>query len=48
VKAGDTVIVLEAMKMANNLEAETDGTVTAVCVKQGENVLEDTPLLVIE
>lgn len=48
VKAGDTVIVLEAMKMANNLEAEKDGTVTAICVKQGESVMEDTPLVVIE
>jgi len=47
VKAGDTVIILEAMKMANNLEAESDGTVTAVCVKQGESVMEDTPLVVI-
>lgn len=48
VKKGDTVIVLEAMKMANNLEAENDGKVTAICVKQGENVMEDTPLVVIE
>lgn len=48
VKAGDTVIVLEAMKMANNLEAEKDGKVTAICVKQGESVLEDSPLVVIE
>lgn len=48
VKAGDTVIVLEAMKMANNLEAEKDGKVTAICVKMGESVMEDTPLVVIE
>lgn len=48
VKKGDTVIVLEAMKMANNLEAESDGKVTAICVKQGESVMEDTPLIVIE
>lgn len=48
VKAGDTVIVLEAMKMANNIEAEKDGKVTAICVKQGESVLEDAPLVVIE
>ena len=39
VKAGDTVIVLEAMKMANNLSAETDGKVTAICVKVGESVM---------
>ena len=48
VKVGDTVIVLEAMKMANNLEAEKNGKVTAICVKVGESVMEDTPLVVIE
>ena len=32
VKAGDTILVLEAMKMANNIEAEKDGKVTAICV----------------
>lgn len=48
VKAGDVVVVLEAMKMANNLEAEKDGKVTAICVKNGESVLEDAPLVVIE
>ncbi len=48
VKAGDTVVVLEAMKMANNIEAEKDGKVTAICIKQGESVMEDTPLVVIE
>ena len=48
INAGDTVVVLEAMKMANNIEAEKSGTVTAICVKQGENVMEDAPLVVIE
>lgn len=48
VKAGDTVVVLEAMKMANNLDAEKSGKVTAVLVKEGESVMEDTPLVVIE
>lgn len=48
VKAGDTVAVLEAMKMANNLDAEKSGKVTAVLVKEGESVMEDTPLVVIE
>ena len=48
VKAGDTVVILEAMKMANNLTAEKDGTVTAVLVAAGESVMEDTPLVVIE
>ena len=48
IKVGDTLVVLEAMKMANNIEAEKAGKVTAVCVKQGESVLEDTPLVVVE
>ena len=37
IKAGDTVVVLEAMKMANNLDAEKSGKVTAVLVKEGES-----------
>ena len=48
VSAGDTLVVLEAMKMANNLEAEKSGKVTAICVKVGESVMEDTPLVVVE
>ena len=35
VKAGDTVVVLEAMKMANNLDAQKSGKVPAVLVKEG-------------
>ena len=45
---GDTVVVLEAMKMQNNIEAEKDGKVTAIAVKVGQAVLEDDPLVVIE
>ena len=48
VKAGQTVLVLEAMKMANNIEAEKDGKITAICVKAGDTVMEDDPLVVIE
>ena len=48
VNAGDTVVVLEAMKMANNLTAEKSGKVTAVCVNIGESVMEDDALVVIE
>ena len=48
VQAGDTIIVLEAMKMANALEAEKSGKVTAICVKVGESVMEDDALVVIE
>lgn len=48
VNAGDAVVVLEAMKMANNLEAEKAGKVTAVCVEVGQSVMEGDALVVIE
>ena len=48
VQAGDNVIVLEATKMANNLQAEKSGKVTAICVKVGQSVMEDEALVVIE
>lgn len=47
VKKGDTVLVLEAMKMENNINAEIDGTVTSVCVAQGDSVMEGTVLMTI-
>ena len=48
VNVGDTVLVLEAMKMANNLAAEKSGKVTAVCVQPGQSVMEGDALVVIE
>lgn len=48
VSEGDTVVVLEAMKMANNLTTEKSGKVAAICVKQGQSVMEDDVLVVIE
>ena len=47
VKSGDTVVVLEAMKMQNNIETDIDGEVTADLVKQGDSVMEGTPLVTI-
>lgn len=47
VKQGDVVLVLEAMKMQNNIESEYDGTVTSISVKQGETVMEGAVLLTI-
>ena len=46
-KAGDVVLVLEAMKMENNICAESAGTVSAVCVAAGDSVMEGTTLLTI-
>lgn len=48
VSEGDTVVVLEAMKMANNLDAEKGGKVTAILVQPGQSVMEGDPLVVIE
>jgi len=48
VQPGDVVVVLEAMKMANNLEAEKGGKVTAVLVQPGQSVMEEDALVVIE
>lgn len=47
VSVGDVVLVLEAMKMQNNIEAEYEGTVTSITVKQGETVMEGAVLLTI-
>ena len=47
VKAGDTVIVMEAMKMANNITAECDGTVKAILVQQGAQVQSGDALIEI-
>ncbi len=47
VKAGDTVIVLEAMKMQNNIEADCDGKITSVLVTRGDTVMEGAALVTI-
>lgn len=38
VKKGDVLVVMEAMKMANDITAETDGTVTKILVQPGAQV----------
>ena len=47
VNVGDVVVVLEAMKMQNNIEAEYAGTVTSILVNQGDTVMEGAVMLTI-
>lgn len=47
VKAGDTIGIIEAMKMFNQIEADVSGTVTAVIAQSGHPVEYDEPLFVI-
>ena len=47
VNVGDTVLVLEAMKMQNNIESDYAGQVTSIVVKQGDTVMEGAVLLTI-
>ncbi|MFK4793459.1 acetyl-CoA carboxylase biotin carboxyl carrier protein [Sphingobium sp. ZW T5_29] len=48
VKAGDTVLIVEAMKVMNAITAPSAGTVKAVLVDNGQPVEYDQPLIVIE
>ena len=47
VKAGQKVAVLEAMKMENDIQADKDGTVTAIHVHKGDSVLEGAKIVTI-
>ncbi|MBQ9164168.1 MAG: biotin/lipoyl-binding protein [Bacteroidaceae bacterium] len=48
VKKGDTVIVLEAMKMENNIDADRDGKIAEIRVAKGDTVMEGAVLVTIE
>ncbi len=48
VNAGDTVVVLEAMKMENNIHTDKGGVVKAISVNKGDSVLEGAALITIE
>lgn len=47
VKVGDTIGIIEAMKMFNQIEAETAGTVKAILIENGRPVEFDEPMFVI-
>jgi biotin carboxyl carrier protein len=48
VKKGDKIIIMESMKMENNVLAEKDGTISSIRVKEGDAVLQNDLLAEIE
>jgi acetyl-CoA carboxylase biotin carboxyl carrier protein len=48
VKEGDPICIIEAMKIMNEIDADTAGTITKILVENGQAVEFDQPLLVIE
>lgn len=48
VKAGDTLLIVEAMKVMNPITATTAGTVRQVLVENGQPVEFDQPLVIVE
>lgn len=48
VKAGQVVIILEAMKMENEIVAQADGVVESIAVKQGDVVETEQTLIVLK
>lgn len=48
VKKGDVLLIMEAMKMENNVMSEKEGTVKSIRVKVGDNVLQNDVLIDLE
>lgn len=48
ISKGTTVLIMEAMKMENNIVSEFDGVVTALKVKNGQSVLQNDVLVEIQ
>lgn len=48
VRKGDTLMILDAMKMKNKLKSKADGTVRSVMVKKGDRVSKGTVLVELE
>lgn len=47
IKAGDSICIIEAMKMMNQIEADKSGVIEAILVEDGEPVEFDQPLVII-
>ena len=48
VNAGDTICIIEAMKMFNQIDADQSGVIGAILVENGQPVEYDQPLFIIE
>ncbi len=48
VKVGDTLCIIEAMKLLNQIEADKSGVIKAILVENGQPVEYDQPLFIIE
>ncbi|MCL2329385.1 MAG: biotin/lipoyl-binding protein [Bacteroidetes bacterium] len=48
VKRGDTIVVLESMKMENNIMTEKAGVIKAILVETGQNIMQGDPLFELE
>ena len=48
VKVGDTLCIIEAMKLLNQIEADKGGTIKAILVENGQPVEYNQPLFIIE
>ena len=47
IEAGQVLLILEAMKMENNINADRDGVITSILVNKGDSILEGTDLIMI-
>jgi len=47
VKSGDTLCIIEAMKLLNEIESDRDGTVKAILVENGQPVEYGEPLIIL-
>ncbi len=48
IKKGDVVMIIESMKLMNEVQSEFDGTVAEILVKNGDAVEYDQPIIVIK
>lgn len=48
VKEGDSILIIEAMKVMNQIKAPRDGVVTKILIRDGDPVEFDEPLVIIE